>query len=416
MEDIRELLASRIEAVHDPVQKILLQDVLADVFGELVKYSDDRYGKLERKIDQELIDPVGKYYIVTGACKRESLDEASRCLFEIPIESKPKNGILGAIFLACDYPMVRQCMEGLYPARVETKDGSYRTTAALRFCNAYREKISWLYRQFTLNQREWHTVNCPFLYKLLDIIDTEGKVPPDAQIEKVELSLGKFSEFVVNNVVLVWNLKESIQKASIEAVAAGKEAVQEHRISLSELPDARAGYLAAPEGEADFNVVFHDDAIFIRTQKERYPNFPMLRIAPIDLNKDHTKLLYPLQTNQRKMRHADRQALKQPRFLLTRGEVERILTSYEVFEEFELLDICVSTRPGLACSYFNGIKIPDCNFFIRAHSFLKEKPMITLILHSKNEKDIFRYEKLFFLVSELQLLTDEYQWGGRLGE
>ena len=36
MEQMRELLKARIAQVKDPVQKILLQDVLADVFGELL--------------------------------------------------------------------------------------------------------------------------------------------------------------------------------------------------------------------------------------------------------------------------------------------------------------------------------------------------------------------------------------------
>ena len=48
MEHVKELLKSRIEGIHDPVQRILLQDVLADVFTELLQYSEERYAKIGR--------------------------------------------------------------------------------------------------------------------------------------------------------------------------------------------------------------------------------------------------------------------------------------------------------------------------------------------------------------------------------
>ena len=73
MEQKKELLKSRIEKIHDPVQKRLLQDVLVDVFGELLTYSEDCFAKLEQKIDGERCDPDSHYYIYTGVCKRDGL-------------------------------------------------------------------------------------------------------------------------------------------------------------------------------------------------------------------------------------------------------------------------------------------------------------------------------------------------------
>ena len=61
MEHVRELLQSRIEEVDDPVQRVLLRDVLADVFGELLKYSEERFSGLEEKLDGELRDPSKRY-------------------------------------------------------------------------------------------------------------------------------------------------------------------------------------------------------------------------------------------------------------------------------------------------------------------------------------------------------------------
>ena len=56
----------------------------------------------------------------------------------------------------------------------------------------------------------------------------------------------------------------------------------------------------------------------------------------------------------------------------------------------------------------------DVNPFIRSHSFMKKKRKLTIVLHPKDGTDIFRYEKMFFLLAELQLCTEEYQWTGIL--
>lgn len=403
MEHRKELLKSRIAEIHDPVQKRLLQDVLVDVFGELLTYSEQSFSHLEQKIDHEKCDPDTQYAIYTGVCKKDGLDSASRSLFEIHREETYAEGYLGTLFLACDYMQVRKCMAGVYRAKVETDQGDYQTTVSLTYCRAYQETFYWLYRQFAANQRQWHTINCPFLYKLLDIIDVEHVVPRDAVVLKVGIDLEELSDFVIDDMVLVWNVSEEICRPKVEETVAGNVSYYAHAIVLE---DRNAGHLAVPEGEELFSVIFSDKEMLVRTEKEAHHQLKVLKIEPMYEEKDHTVLEFAIQTNHRKLRHADRQALGQPRYLWTRGEVERILSSYEVFNDFELIDICPDMQ--------GEIEAVDMNPFIRVHSFLKQKRKIALILHAKNHEDIFQYEKMFFLLAELQLCTEEYEWTGIL--
>ncbi len=418
MEYGKELLVSRISQVRDPVQKRLLQDVLVDVFGELLAYSEECYYNLEQKIDQERRDPDIHYSIYTGVCKKDGLDSASRSLFEIPkglsneiAEEHPNEisrdfypaGYLGTLFLACDYMQIRACMEQRHPAQVETDLGGYRTTVALSYTRAWQETFSRLYQQFVNNQRQWHTINCPFLYKFLDITDLEGAVPRDAVIQKVAIDLGELSGCVMDDMALVWNLRQEVFQPKVTVTAAGHQSYYEHQILLE---DQNAGYLAMPEGEDLFSVIFSENGLVVRTGKEAHPHLKLLKIEPMNPEKDHTALRFPLQSNVRNLRHADRQAMGQPRFLWTKGEVERMLSAYEVFADFELEDICPDLQGELQAL--------DVNPFIRVHSFLKQKRKIALVLHAKDSQDIFRYEKLFFLLAELQLCTDEYEWTGIL--
>ena len=151
MEHVKELLKSRIEGIHDPLQRILLQDVLADVFTELLQYSEERYARLENKLDMETGDSLRQYYIYTGVCKREDIDSTSRCLFEIKTSPAYGTGYLGRIFLACGYPVIRQCISREYKAQVITDKGKYETVVSLRYCHAYLDAIGHLYHQFNLS-------------------------------------------------------------------------------------------------------------------------------------------------------------------------------------------------------------------------------------------------------------------------
>lgn len=403
MEHVKELLKSRIDGINDNVQKGLLHDVLSDVFTELLKYSEECYARLENKLDSETGDSLRQYYIYTGVCKRDDIDSTSRCLFEIKTGQVYGTGYLGRIFLACSYPVIRQCISREYKAHVITDNGEYETMVSLRYSNAYLDSIRHLYHQFNRGQKQWHTINCPFLYKLLDIVDTKGVVPGNEAVQKVEVMLGELSEYVIYDAVLVWNVKEEIYKPSIETAAADNEGVYIHKIPLK---DKVSGYLAAPEGEDFFWTVFSQDGISVHTRRRAHENIKLLKVAHMDINKDFTGLLYPLQSNDRKLRHADRQALNNPRCIWTEGETRRTLSSYEVFNEFELVDICMDLQGDIP-----GI---DMNNFIKSNLLLKSRRKVALILHPKDSKDIFCYEKMFFLLSELQLCTAEYEWTGIL--
>lgn len=403
MEHRKELLKSRISQIQDPIQKRLLQDVLVDVFGELLDYSEQSFLQLEQKLDAERWDPDSHYYIYTGVCKMDGLDPASRSLFKVHTEEYRSAGYLGTLFLACDYLQVQRCLSGIFRAEIETDLGTYQTNVSLSYSHAYQKTFQWLYQQFMANRRTWHTINCPYLYKMLDITDREGTVPREAVIVKVTIDLLEFSDFVMNDMVLVWNLSAQTYRPKVDVSAAGMGSYYMHQIPVE---DDGAGYLAAPEGEDLFSVIFSDQQILVRTEKEAHPQLNMLKIEPLYEDKDHTALEFPLQTNRRTFRHADRQALGQPRYLWTKGEVARMLSSYDVFADFELVDI----RPDLP-GETNPVPM---NPFIRVNTLCRQKRKMGIILHAKDHTDIFRYEKMYFLLAELQLCTEEYEWTGIL--
>lgn len=403
MEHMKKLLQKRISEIHDPIQGMLLQDVLVDVFGELLQYSEGCFASLEAKIDSELQDSSDTPYIYMGICRKEGIDSASRSLFEVKRKGDCPTGYLGTMFLACDYLVIRQCLGRNYRAKVETDKGDFQTTVRLSYCNGYLKVFEQLHHHFIANQKQWHTINCPYLYKLLDVVEQEDSIPKEASIKKVGIDLGEFSKFVMDDMVLVWNLSKETYKPHIDISVTSNASFYTHKILVQ---DMDACYLAIPEKEEQFHTVHYENGIVVRTQEKAHESLDLLKIGRMDMKKDHTSLAYPLQTNHRDMRHVDRQALLHQQFLCTKGEVERILSSYDAFQDFELAGICPDI-PGEA-------DVIDMNPFIRTHSFLKQKRKIAIIFHPKDDTDIFRYEKMFFLLSELQLYTQEYEWRGVL--
>lgn len=403
MEYEKELINMRIENMKDPVQKIMLQDVLKDVFRMVMDYSENRFTALEDRINQELEVPEETYGIVTGVCKRDSVDRTSSYLYEVAAEEENSWEIVDTVFLACGHDTIARYIGKQYIAKVETEEHTCHIPVTLRYSRKYLEKIEWLYRQFYQNHKSWRTVNCPYLYKFLDIVDTEHKLPVGEPIKKVVLDLEEAGGYLHTDMVLVWNIEEFKADTQAAVIPGEKAVFYEHKIDL---PRAALSCLAVLEEEESFYTIYNQEAILIRTETRGYDSIKLLRIAKEDPEKDNTRLLYPLQSNKQNIRRMDKLAYYRPKFVCTMGELQRMMTSYEACEGLRLERACIKDPAD-----YGGW---DCNYFIPAHRLADKRRVLLLSFLAVDKNDIFLYEKMNFLLSELQLHTDEYQCAGEI--
>lgn len=401
---MKELIKARIETMKDPIQKVMLQDVLKDVFRIIMDYSEDCFKELEAKIDAELIEKDDKYGIYMGVCKKEGLDGTGSFLFEVDTQQQEINtGVLKTIFLACDHQTICKCLDKTFSAEVETEDHTYHIQVALRYSKKYLSKIEWLYQQFLANKREWHTINCPYLYKFLDVVDIGQAIPSDETVERVVLDLEGLGKYMCPDMVLVWNIKELDVKTGAKIVPGDKKVLYEHKIGL---PNKEAGHLVSIGEPETFYTIYNEEYLLVRSEHREYESLKLLEIAPFDLEKENTKLSYPLHTNRRVESHVDRLAARQPRLLLTEGELRRILGGYEAYEPFQLETVILEEA--------SDTKGMDCNPFILAHNFLGKRRVLHFFFRCKDMENIRSYEEMCFLVSEIQFYTEEYQCVGSL--
>lgn len=400
----RELIHSRINKMTDPGQKILLQDIMQDVFRQIIDYTEDSFQKIEEKLDLELKDPQEKFYIYTGVCRKKDVGDTGRFLFEMKTNPDEKShDILSTVFLTCEHKTILEYFNRKLKCTVTTEQHTYIIDIILRYSKQYLSKIEWLYERFIENKRRWQTINCPYLYKFLDIIDLDGIIPTDEEVTKILIHEPAIENCIQFDMILVWNVQETMIEIEAYKVPGDKITLYEHRIGKI---DPKNGYLVYTEESDNLYTVTTEDSLLIRSENKGYDQINLIQIMKYDMEKETTRLAYSLQSNRRLMRHIDRQALLQPKQLATLGEIKRLLTSYEAYESFELKTIT-----------FDETDIEgtiDCNPFIHSHNLLKDRKRMLFSLQPSGQVDFLSYELLSFLISELQLYFEEYHCTGKI--
>lgn len=414
----RDLLYSKINKIKDPIQRVMLQDILLDVFTQLVEYNDSCFQELEERIDKEEKESFCPYFVYTGVCKRENFDVASQFWFELVTEpTKREEHRLDTIFLACNYDTIFDCLKHNYTAAVYMEDSVETIDICFSYSKKYLDKIEWLYQQFGQNRKKWQTINCPYLYKFLDIIDINKKIPIDKTIEKIELNIGELGNYILTDVMLVWNIEETVFQT--EAIkTAGEKVIQfEHEIKKCEIED---GYLFILDENESFYSLRTEDAILVRTENRPYEEISSLHFIPHDEIKDNMELLYPLQTNKRRNLFVDRFAKNQDMVAHTLGEIKRILGLYPILgtEGVELYKVEIKTKKELdkEIKEQKDLLKLDYNSFIPSHQLWNKEMEEVFYFHIKDKSSFLTKELVAFLLSELQLSIVEYQCVGIINE
>jgi|GEM_PF-3536659 len=402
MQDRLELIKSRIKNIKDPIQKALLRDILYDVVSEMFQHTEDKFGEFQQRIDAELQDDFENYYVYMGLCKREDIDETSRFMFEV--DSPEDEGILGTIFLERDYLTIVSCLNRTFKAIVTTDKNTYDIGVELRYSKNYLSKIEWLYEQFQANKKQWKTINCSFIYKFLDIIDVKDEIPKTEKIVRCEIDMLDLNPFMHSDIVLLWNIQISnvISEGKVITVPGINSILHEHKIKAQ--LDLYAYMVKDEDMVHDVHVYMENE--FIVRAKEKVYEFTLLRFANLELDKDSTKFFMPLQTNKRVMKYTDRIANQQHIPILTRGEIERIFNQYTAYENLELKDISIKGEHD-----DSGLNL---NPFMKSGQFLIDRKVLLLTFQSSTKEDILLHEKMYFLVSGLQMYFQEYQCIGEI--
>lgn len=400
----REFIHSKLEKIKDPVQKNMLQDVLQDVFHQIMDYTEESFQTIERRMEEEVVDTNETYYLYTGVCQKEQIEHIGRSLRvmpEYPIE--PAIRVLGTVFLSCDYNVILSVLNQRIKAKAETENQTYQIDVTLNYSMKYLGRIRWLYQQFLNNKKVWHTIHCPYLFKFLDIVDIDNKIPKEEPIHQVILDLPGLEADLHTDMVLVWNIDEFSMKTESYKVPGEGMILFESEVQL---PEEKNGYLVYFEEPENFYTILSKEILKIRTEKRGYDSIRFINVLHYDKEKELGILKYPIHSNQRILGFLDKQAERQLRMKCTIGEIKRILMTYQAYGPFTLETVVFDDEEEN-----QGI---DYNYFMPFHSFLEKRKRVTFVFIKEGMKEFTDIETMSFFVSEIQLYFEEYRCIGKL--
>jgi len=410
--DEKSIFLDRIKKITDPGQQKYLHDVLYDVFKGYADYSESRYLELEDSIKDEIPDEFAGSYIYTAAANRDDFSNLNNFWYQV------RDFAVGAaapplleIYADCPYELIKPYINKSILADVRTDKGEYANISLkVGFAKVYRDALKRLYGIFCANSRPWITVNCPFMFKFLDLTDENGIIPAGEKVTEYVLKDFSLGTYILDKMTLLWNVQGFISKIGPPAAfPTEKMILYSHDLKIK-YPVAE--YMFDGGNLTNFYGMAHgtrENVLSIVSETAETEDIFVCRVARKEDGYDSFTPQFAPQSNARKMRHADRQAETGRIFPFTEAEIKRVCGSYgDIENSLKLTEVFVDENVEDAG---DGI---DLNYFIETLGFDKFGRRLILKFAAADKTDIFLQEKMWFIVSEVQRHINEYKCIGQI--
>lgn len=421
---MKELMIERLRKIENLEQRQLLKDIVSGVFVNLIDYQDEMNKKLEERVFNEMDDFENMHDIYVTLSSRENVDPIHECLFPIlrsDLEDKPihmdklleplKNNqpsVLFTLFLECDAMQIQQLLaeQRQFTGKILTSEGQVHIKVMLQKNVTYLQEVEKLHSIFQMNGVPWKTINHPYIHKFFDVLLVE--CPPlreETEILEFVIDLEEYEDKKRLNMVPLWNI-ERIELKNIGFPTPALDKVNyEHVLSIRKT-GAQHGYLV--DGcEDDIRYIKRgENELTIVSPHDKSGVWQLLKIAKREEEKIG-RLEYELISNRRKNHFTHKFANKYTPAVKTKGEIIRLINSFEVAEKVELVTIDVlETFNGESVSYSVN------PFFIEELGEHSNKNVMLLTFKAKEHMNFMLNDILSFLVSEVQRYFIEYKCVG----
>lgn len=426
-EQMKQMIREEIQSISSLDERIILKDLMEGVFLSLYETNERMYKQLEDRVMNDLSYDINQYLIKTGLVERKLLDPTHHFMTvmqeqdwkqkELSVKevrqtiAETGRCFLGSIFLKCDYLDIRNMLRSQFKLSGTIQvDHSYKVTLALEQNTRYLEKVEQLYHLFIKNGIPWKTVNCPYLFKLVDVY---AKAMPDACedkeiIQSFQVDLGGYTSSVCYDMVPIWNVWHLKIDSIGFPVACKDHENYEHEISLAEYDNA---YVYLVDSSTNIHSIRRNEEKIILTSQEQMPqewNIYSIRNANEGRVSSYT---YPVMENLRHDGFAERYQRKAGIIVKTKMELERFIRGFGLDEYLEYRDCKIVENPETSPETY------PMNFFLKDEiRDSKKQKRLVLIFRPNNVNPMLWLlrDLLSFVVSEVQEMYPEYECGGEL--
>lgn len=414
----------RLRKIEDLEQRQLLKDIVSGVFVNLIDYQDEMNRKLEERVFNEIEDVENRFDIYVTLSSKEDVDPIHQCLFPMrpaDLETKvidtaklleslknKEQAVLCTLFLECDSIQIQQLLveKRRFNGTLVTTEGQVEIKVSLSRNSDYLQEIDKLYPIFQINGLPWKTINHPYAYKFLDVNLVD--CPPlneDTEIIEIMVDLEEYESKKRLDMVPLWNIERHEVKNVGFPIPAIDKINYEHVLSIRKIGNEH-GYLVEADEENVRYVKRSDNELTIVSPQDKSGVWQLIKIAKMEDEKIG-KLHYELVSNRRIEHFMHKFASKYTANVKTKGEITRMINSFEAAVSVELVDVDIVDSFSRA------------GFTHSANPFLTEmigenshKKTMLLKFKAKAKKDFIANDILSFLVSEVQRHFFEYKCVG----
>ena len=422
---MKKQIIEAINQISNLEERIIFKDIMNSVFIPLYETNEEMYKQLEKRVFEEIKYEANQYGIITGLVERRFFD-ASHHLFSAMLESdeanpiydfnlvnecvdKKKECMIMHVFFKCDYTVIRQIEREnkIFEGTIVTEKREYPAKFRLRRSDDYINQIEHLYRLFIKNGIPWKTVNCPYAFKMMDVVLVSCKEKIDSEIQKIKINFRKYKDYIEYDVIPIWNVKRR-NLSSIEfPVPCEDFKTYQYTISTKEYGTEHA-YLVENDIHVQ-KVQVYEDKLVIMAAEDDIDSWDIYCINAGHLKKTD-KFTYEPMTNTVKDSFIERYSHSYQKQIRSKAEMMRYLSKYEmqnylVFDSFELKD-----REGESQTYSMN------PFLVNEIRDERYKRRLVLYFRQMADEKYLLQDIMSFLTSEVQLLFPEYNCEGILIE
>ncbi|MCL1878999.1 MAG: hypothetical protein FWF80_09075 [Defluviitaleaceae bacterium] len=396
-----------IDGMSNANDKLYMAELMTKVFTELSSEVENKYNSLENKIraSVDAVKPINIYV--------DKIEKQADGSFLHPVcDDDFYDGVLADFEGSCHHI-------GLFFAKLSYKEICNLLKSGLEIENGlkftfkknekYLDKIKELYEIFKDNRIAWRTVYFPYAYKFLDVflsIDENGasnatltEVLETEVLEKYSLKKG---------VIPRWNIKTIT--ADQKNFSAPASSPIENRILYEQkaiFQDSNM-YLVVNSNEAPFEYVTFSQternrSISVYSETDKQTLWQMKAI----MDKSYADISCPLENclhNEEADSFVGDFADVKTKTVFAQCEVERIIKGFG--NDFILKELTPDAKLSDKETY-------NCNLFLDNSNTEKKRTLLAKF-KSTHEKNYLLYDRLSFLVSQLELVFPEYNWAGEI--
>lgn len=423
---MRKDYRKNLDNIADLGERKLLREILSGVLDELITYDEEMFQKVEERVFGELSYREMNYSITTSIVELERYDPIHECLFpmveedvngikpseRISVDSKSGEICLGKVFLECEYPYLKDRLEKgeIFEGVLVTNQGEHTIQVKIRKSMDYLKLIILLYHTFLKNGIPWVTVYCPYLFKFVDLIVVQciPVLEKEEECLSYRLHLRDLEERVHRNRIPLWNV-DLYRVQTMNFPVPVLDGVNYEHLIPTKGNRRECGYLiVVPDGISCYMRQTRENIVII-TPIDTMQEWEMMRIVPVLKEIDGKG--YPLMENRTRNSFTNRLERNGKFIVRTKGELIRMINSFEMAEGIELLEVCICEKvPEKIVTY-------SVNFFF-AEGIREEqyKKCMLLIFQRRKKVSIFDWDQISFLVSEVQLAFPEFYCVGQFSK